>query len=451
MALVATDPTAEHPSSRAISLLLPLLFFGFLLSYGDRVVFGLVLKPIEASLHLSDSEAGLLSGFAFAVTYALASPLAGYLVDRISRKTIFLFAVAFWSAASFSCGLATTKVAMALGRGAVGVGEALMVPLAVSIIGDTVALARRARAMSFFFTGGPVGSLGVLLFGGLLLRHLGRSPVRLPILGSVQPWQTLFLLLAVPGLLLCAAVLFSMKDPPRPLRGVDQSLSPAQSGSVMVFLRSHRVLTAALFAGYPLLQMPGIAVAAWAFIYFDRVYGMPLEQAAVAFSFTAGITSILGCVLSGRLVLVLRRRGYSDASLRACLLGGLLFGIFAVLGLLAPGPASALAFFSAAFFFSYVPTVGAYSAISEITPSPIRASVSGLNALTSGVLATSLGPYLVGVFSDYLFPANRFGIRWALLATLTVSILCGAALVYAGLAALRSRVGELQTTRAAAL
>ncbi len=444
MAVSASEQPVRTAPAGGPRLMVSLLFFGYLLSYGDRVVFGLVLKPIEASLRLSDSEAGLLSGAAFAITYTLFSPLAGYLVDRISRKAIFLFAVAFWSAATFSCGLATTKLAMGFGRGAVGVGEALMVPLAVSLIGDSIAIERRARSMARFFTGGPVGSLAVLLFGGLLLKHLGRGLVTLPVLGEVQPWQTLFLLLAVPGVLLCAVILFGMKDPARPLTKAVQQDSNVQRGAVTGFLRSHRVLGTALFVGYPLLQMPGVAIAAWAFVYFDRVYSLPLEKAAVAFSFTAGITSIFGCLLSGKLVAMLRNRGYVDASLRACLFGGLLFAVFAVLALLAPGAGSALALFGIAFFFSYVPTVGAYSAISEIAPPAIRASIAGLNALTVGVVATSLGPYLVGAFSDHLFAGSRFGIRWALLAVMVVSIVCGLALVAPGLKALRLRIAELQ-------
>ncbi len=425
------------------SLMVPLLFFGYLLSYGDRVVFGLVLKPIEATLHLSDAEAGLLSGFAFAVTYALASPLAGYLVDRTSRKAIFLFAVFFWSAATFSCGLATTKLAMGIGRGAVGVGEALMVPLAVSIIGDTVAAARRARSVAFFFTGGPIGSLSVLLLGGLLLKHLGGRPLSVPVLGTIQPWQTLFLLLAGPGLVLFLVILLGMEDP---TRSVDQlqEAKAGELGATVRFLRGHPALSSALFVGYPLIQVPGVAVAAWAFIYFDRVYGMPLEQAAVAFSFTAGITSIFGCLLSGRLVLLLRRRGYIDASLRACLIGGILFAAFAVLGLLAPSPRGALAFFSVAFFFSYVPTVGAYSTISEIAPPTIRARVTGLNALIAGIVATSLGPYMVGALSDHLFPDSKLGIRWAILTTLVFSVFGGFALLLPGLKALRSRIDAMR-------
>ncbi len=315
-----------------------------------------------------------------------------------------------------------------------------MVPLAVSIVSDSLPVERRSRAMALFFAGGPIGSLAVLLFGGLLLKHLGRHPVSMPLVGVVQPWQTLFLLLAVPGILLCTLILFVMKDPARPSAKAAHRDGSAQRGDILAFLRGHRSLIAALFAGYPLLQMPGIAVAAWAFLYFDRVYGMPLERAAVAFSVTAGITSIFGCLLSGRFVLMLRKRGYVDASLRACLLGGVFFAIFAVCGLLAPSPRTALLFFSVAFFFSYVPTVGAYSAISEIAPPAIRASVAGLNALTSGVVATSLGPYLVGVFSDYLFPGARLGIRWALLTTMVISVLCGLALVAPGLRALRDRI-----------
>lgn len=139
-----------------------------------------------------------------------------------------------------------------------------------------------------------------------------------------------------------------MKEPARQSQPVHR-VSEDTIAEVVSFLRRNSILCVALFVGFPLLQMSGVAVASWAFVYFDRLYGMPLEQAAIAFSFSAGITTIIGCLLSGRLVMLLRRRGYIDASLRACLLGGILFAAFAVLGLLAPGPTSALILFSMAF------------------------------------------------------------------------------------------------------
>ncbi len=441
----------NQPSARtriSANPVISLLFFGYLLSYGDHVVFGLVLKPIKLYLHLTDTQAGLLSGLAFAATYALFSPLAGSLVDRTSRKAIFIFAVAFWSCATFSCGLVTTPLGMGIARAAVGVGEALMIPLAVSVVGDTVALASRARAMAFFFTGGPIGSLAVLLIGGTLLSRVIRHPLTLPLIGTVQPWQSLFLLLAFPGLLLCGIILLVMKEPGRQREPRQRTEARIPFRTVWLFLRENRVLCTALFVGFPLLQIAGVAVAAWAFIYFDRVYGYPLERAAIAFSFTAGLTSIAGCMLSGRLVDLLRRRGYKDASLRACLLGGLLFSVFAFLGLLAPGPNTALAFFSVAFFFSYLPTVGGFSAVSEMAPPSIRASVAGLNMLTVGLLTSSLGPYLVGIFSDHLF-TGRLGIRWALLATVAITTLFGAAIVMPGLRPLRRRIEAMSSMQPA--
>ena len=427
-----------------------LLFFGYLLSYGDHVVFGLVLKPIKLYLHLTDSQVGLLSGLAFAATYALFSPLAGSLVDRTSRKAIFVFAVAFWSCATFSCGFVTTPLGMGMARAAVGVGEALMIPLAVSIIGDTVVLAHRARAMAFFFTGGPIGSLAVLLIGGTLLSHVIRRPLTLPLIGTVQPWQSLFLLLAFPGLLLCAVVLLVMKEPGRQHESRQGSEARVPFTAFWRFLRENGALCTALFVGFPLLQIAGVAVAAWAFIYFDRVYGYPLERAAIAFSCTAGLTSIAGCLLSGRLVDLLRKRGYKDASLRACLLGGLLFSVFAFLGLFAPGPSTALALFSVAFFFSYLPTVGGFSAVSEMAPPSIRASIAGVNMLTVGLITSSLGPYLVGIFSDRLF-TGTLGIRWALLTTVAITTLCGAAFILPGLRPLRNRVEAMSTLQSATL
>lgn len=90
-----------------------------------------------------------------------------------------------------------------------------------------------------------------------------------------------------------------------------------------------------------------------------------------------------------------------------------------------------------------MPTVGGFSAISEVAPPSIRASVAGLNTLAVGLIATSLGPYLVGNFSDHFFP-GRFGIRGAMLAMLAVSVLGGAACVLPSLKQLRKKIEELE-------
>ena len=71
-----TAPPAGRVSSARTVIVL--LYLGYLLSYGDRVIFGLLLKPIKDSLGFTDSQLGLLVGAAFAITYAVFSPLGGF-------------------------------------------------------------------------------------------------------------------------------------------------------------------------------------------------------------------------------------------------------------------------------------------------------------------------------------------------------------------------------------
>jgi len=94
-----------------------------------------------------------------------------------------------------------------------------------------------------------------------------------------------------------------------------------------------------------------------------------------------------------------------------------------------------------AFFFAYLPTIGGYSAVSEVVPPPIRAGVAGINTLTIGLITNSLGPFLVGLFSDRLYQTPS-GIRWSLLTILVISAVVGTAAVAVGLGPFRKRMTE---------
>ena len=419
--------------------ILGLLFAGYLLSFADRIVFGLVLKPIKVSLDLSDSQAGLLAGAAFAVSYAVFAPFGGYFIDRHKRRAIFAFAVAFWSAATFSCGLAGSFVGMALSRAGVGAGESLLHPLAVSLFGDTVPSKSRAKAFAIYFAAGTFGTVGALLFGGALFQMLSGMPgLTVPLIGAVQPWQVLFMALAVPGLLLTLVVLATMKEPAR--HGPAHDADAADQTSTLAFLRANPGLGVAFFIGFPLLQMAAYSFLSWIFVFFDRVHAWPAGKAGIIFASTFGLAFIAGCLLSGQFIGLIRRRGYSDASLRACVIGGVAFSALAAAALLMPTPYLSIACLTVAFLFGYLPTVGGYSAVSEVVPPPIRAGLAGLNTLSIGLITNSLGPFLVGFFSDHLYPTPD-GIRWSLLTMTAISAIGGTAAVAVGLSPFR-RIGE---------
>jgi MFS family permease len=60
----------------------------------DRQILSILLEPIKQELHLSDTQLGLLTGFAFAVFYAtLGIPIAR-LADRGNRRNLIALSLA---------------------------------------------------------------------------------------------------------------------------------------------------------------------------------------------------------------------------------------------------------------------------------------------------------------------------------------------------------------------
>ena len=63
----------------------------------DRVAIGLLVQPIETDLNISDSQIGLLQGFAFGIFYSVLGMPLGFLVDRWQRRRIVTIGIALWS------------------------------------------------------------------------------------------------------------------------------------------------------------------------------------------------------------------------------------------------------------------------------------------------------------------------------------------------------------------
>ncbi|HMF17113.1 MAG TPA: MFS transporter, partial [Gemmataceae bacterium] len=120
----------ENGKTRVASLpvaysVLAALFAMNLLNYIDRFILAAVVKNIQETpgLEHDDTQAGLL-GTIFFVSYAIFSPVVGWLGDRMSRKYLLAIGVGIWSLATFGAGLAITYTQMLLARSVLGVGEA---------------------------------------------------------------------------------------------------------------------------------------------------------------------------------------------------------------------------------------------------------------------------------------------------------------------------------------
>src|SRR5688572_39903 len=125
-------------SDRYVWYVILLLTTVNVLSYVDRMALAVLAPLIKVDLVLSDMQLGLLSGFAFAIFYAICGVPIGWWADRGVRRNIIALAVASWSAAMALGGAAQNFWHLFLARVGIGAGEAGGVSPGQSIICDYV-------------------------------------------------------------------------------------------------------------------------------------------------------------------------------------------------------------------------------------------------------------------------------------------------------------------------
>ena len=156
--------TNRYASASARNYALGLLTIVYSFNFIDRQLLSILQESIKLELTLSDSQLGLLTGFAFAVFYVTAGiPIARW-ADRSNRRNIVAMSVGLWSLMTAVSGSVQNYAQLLLARIGVGVGEAGGSPPSHSIISDIFPPEKRASAIAFYSTGVNIG----ILFGFLL-------------------------------------------------------------------------------------------------------------------------------------------------------------------------------------------------------------------------------------------------------------------------------------------
>lgn len=170
-------------------VLLAALFVLSLVTYIDRAAISSVKDSLTADLALTDAQVGVVFG-AFALGYALAQIPAGWMADRIGPRYLLSGIVVLWSFFTGLTGLLTSYAPMLAARFLFGVAEAGAFPGAARAIYERLSVAERGLAHGVIFAGSRIGA--ALAF-----------PLMAALLG-VWSWRSIFLILAVPGLVWAA-------------------------------------------------------------------------------------------------------------------------------------------------------------------------------------------------------------------------------------------------------
>ncbi|MHB8878501.1 MAG: MFS transporter, partial [Myxococcaceae bacterium] len=188
-----TAPAASTVSSRRAVFALSVLSIVNLFNYFDRYLMPAVLPKVEASFELGHDEAGLL-GTMFMTVYMCASPLGGYLGDRVPRRFLIAGSVFLWSLATAASGLAGSFAALLIARAVTGIGEAGYGTVAPAMISDLFPRQVRTRVLSFFYAAIPIGAGAGFLVGGAVAEHYS--------------WNAAFYIGGAPGILLAVLALY---------------------------------------------------------------------------------------------------------------------------------------------------------------------------------------------------------------------------------------------------
>ena len=112
-----------------------MLFAIAALNYGDRAAISSVYPLLRADLALSDVMLASI-GSIFLWSYAVGSPIAGYLADRLSRTRILLVSLLAWSTVMALTGLVHSGVLLLAMRAFLGLAECAYLPASIALIAD---------------------------------------------------------------------------------------------------------------------------------------------------------------------------------------------------------------------------------------------------------------------------------------------------------------------------
>lgn len=275
-----------------------LCMVAYIFSFVDRQILALMIEPIKADLHLSDTQFSLLHGLAFSLFYAFMGMPIAYLADRFSRPKIIAVGVVFWSIASAACGLSKNFLHMFLARIGVGVGEAALSPSAYSMFSDMFPREKLGRAVGIYSIGSFIGGGLAFLVGGYVIALLkDTTAFELPILGSLKAWQLAFFIVGLPGVLVGLLVWLTVRDPRRKGLQTDASGRPKQVrwSDGINFLKRHRATFTCHYLGFSFYAMALFCMMSWSPALYIRKFGLtPVEAgymlgAVLLLANTAGV------------------------------------------------------------------------------------------------------------------------------------------------------------------
>ena len=271
------------------------------LNYCDRMAIAAVFPLLRSDLGVSDVWLGAI-GSAFLWSYAIGSPIVGWIADHRSRTRIVLFSLIAWSLVTMATGLTRNTNQLLAMRFLLGLAECAYIPAAVGLLADHHGPRQRGRAISIHTAGLGLGAVVGSTAAGYLGTHYG--------------WRSTFLLLGSAGILLAiiAAPILRGKDVPAARDDANAAVGSRETRGVfraLIRVPSYWIL---------LTQSMILSVGIWLFLnwlplYFNESFGMTLVGAGFFGAALLEFPLLFGVVAGGYLSDFVARRNSAERML----------------------------------------------------------------------------------------------------------------------------------------
>ena len=392
---------ADRVVAKVARRLVPFLVTAFIVAYLDRVNIGFAALTMNGELGFTPEFFGWGAGIFF-VGYCLFEAPSNYIMHRVGARIWIARIMVSWGLVSALTAFIWNEASFVVLRLLLGVMEAGFAPGVILYLTYWIPAAQRARVLASFLIAVPLASAIGSPISGFILASLNG-------VGGISGWRWLFLMEALPSIILGVVCFFYLPDGPQSAKW----LTSGEKASLRAVLereagRDHGDHWRALKDGRILIL--GVA-------YFGIVialYGLSfwLPQIIKAFGFGVGVTSLLASIPYMCAALAMWAWSRSSDRRRETVGHTALAGVVGAMGLAcaayAPTPLLSMIALSVAAVgaIAALPTFWSFTTLALGTGDAV-VGVAVINSI--GNISGFAGPYLVGLvkgatgeFSDAL-------------------------------------------------
>jgi len=378
-------------------------------SFVDRYALVVLIQPIRAEFHLTDTQIGLLTGFAFSAAYAtMVLPIALYADKTRNRKNIICVALAAWSVLTAICGACQSYWQLLVVRFFFGGAEAGNAPPAHSLLTEIFPLSARSTALGTFSAGAP---------GGLLLAYALCAPIE-----ALVGWRWALVIIGlVPGLILIVLVALTLKEPSVKQGAAAHRAHGAMSKGSLKDLLTNPTMIFFLIAAIGVTFL-AFGQTLWIPIFIERSFHIPRSQLGLALALTQAFAMVVGMVAGGPIAdWLFKHKGVSSPRFVAWCIAA---ATVPLAGMYLSPAVNEVYICSACAAFPLGMSGGPVGSICQAIAHPSqRATAAALNALSLSIVGIGVTPFIVGALSDALAPKfHDDSLRWALLGIVAIVV-----------------------------